>query len=74
MKKIIIDKESRRDFIKKALYKAPTLIVLGQFVTPNEVNADFSGGPVGPPGGGKPFGKSSSTNTSKTTKRKKLKF
>jgi hypothetical protein len=43
-------------------------------VTPNEVNADFSGGPVGPPGGGKPFGKSSSTNTSKTTKRKKLKF
>jgi hypothetical protein len=62
---------SRRDFIKKALYKAPTLIVLGQFVTPNEVNADFSGGPPGPPGGGKPFGKSSS---SKTTKRKKLKF
>jgi len=43
--------ESRRKFLKKSLYTAPVLVVLGQFVTPDSLHADGTGGPDGPPGG-----------------------
>ncbi len=40
-------RKDRRKFLKK-VYKAPALILLGQFVKP--VYADGTGGPEGPPG------------------------
>jgi hypothetical protein len=40
----------RRDFLKKAAYTAPVLLVLGQLAKPTKAQAD-SGGPDGPPGG-----------------------
>lgn len=39
----------RREFLKKAAYVAPRLILLGPLVRPQNAAADFSGGPVGPP-------------------------
>ena len=60
---------SRRCFIKKALYKTPVLFVLGSFTRGVSLFADASGGPSGPPGGfltNKPF--------KKKKKIKKLKF
>ena len=32
-------KENRRKFLKKALYTAPVLVVLGEFVTPPSLHA-----------------------------------
>ncbi len=48
-----IDKsqESRRTFIKKAVYVAPTLIVLGTLTRPTDAKADF-GPPPSAPGPG----------------------
>jgi len=43
--------ESRRKFLKKSLYTAPVLVVLGQFVTPPSLHSDAPSGPSGPPGG-----------------------
>jgi len=40
---------SRRKFIQKVAWSTPTLIVLGQIVTPSTVYADASGGPDDPP-------------------------
>ena len=39
----------RREFLKKTVYSAPVLFALGQLVQPSSANADFSGGPEGPP-------------------------
>lgn len=52
LEKKSLDISSRRKFLKKAIYTAPTLIVLGQLVKPTSVHADRTGGPDGPPGGG----------------------
>lgn len=41
---------SRRDFLKKTVYIAPKLIVLGALVRPKETKADF-GPPPSAPGG-----------------------
>jgi hypothetical protein len=40
--------ENRRKFLKKAVYSAPVILVLGQLVKPTKVRAD-SGAPSGPP-------------------------
>lgn len=40
---------SRRNFIKKAAYTAPTLIALGYLTKPDMIHADGTGGPDGPP-------------------------
>ncbi len=45
---------SRRSFLKKTVWAAPTLVVLGGLMKPQEVRADFSGDPAGPPGGWNP--------------------
>jgi hypothetical protein len=42
---------NRRDFLKKAAYSAPVLLLLGQLVKPTKAQAD-SGDPVGPPNWG----------------------
>jgi len=34
-------KENRRKFLKKALYTAPVLVVLGEFVTPPSLHANI---------------------------------
>ena len=39
---------SRRNFLKKAAYAAPTLMVLGQLGRPGEANAGFGGPPSDP--------------------------
>ncbi len=52
--------ESRRKFLKKSLYTAPVVIVLGQFVAPSSLHADSTGGPDGPPGW--PFFKMTGSN------------
>jgi len=44
------ESSTRRDFLKKAAYTAPVLLVLGQLAKPTKAQAD-SGGPSGPPGG-----------------------
>jgi len=41
---------SRRNFLKKAAYAAPTLMVLGQLGRPGEANAGFGGPPSDPNG------------------------
>ena len=48
-----LEKE-RRIFLKKAIYVAPTLIVLGHLSHPTPTKAEFGvpGGPSGSPGGG----------------------
>jgi len=38
----------RREFLKKAVYSAPVLLVLGQLAKPTKAQAD-SGDPSGPP-------------------------
>lgn len=55
----------RRKFLKKAVYSPPVLSLLGSLVLPVDSMADSSGGPVGPPGGGSPYGTSSTTTSSK---------
>jgi len=42
---------SRRKFIKKVAYTAPTLITLGYLSKAELVHADGTGGPDGPPDG-----------------------
>jgi len=42
-------KQSRRKFLKKALYSSPTLIALGTLTKPTHLQADSI--IVGPPGG-----------------------
>jgi hypothetical protein len=69
-------KLKRRTFLKRAVYQAPVLYVLGHLVKPSLVYADFSGGPPGPPGG-TPFSSTSSTSPGSSTapqKRRTLKF
>ena len=39
---------SRRNFIKKAVYVAPTLIALGSLTRPTDVKAGFGKPPSGP--------------------------
>jgi len=46
--------DERRAFLKKAVYTAPKLIVLGYLAQPEHSIADYSGGPSGPPGGWNP--------------------
>ena len=41
----------RREFLKKAAYSAPVLLVLGQLTKPTKAEAD-SGDPTGPPNWG----------------------
>jgi hypothetical protein len=41
---------SRRNFLKKTVYKAPVLMLLGTLKRPKNARADHSGGPPGPPG------------------------
>jgi len=41
----------RREFLKKAAYSAPVLLVLGQLAKPTKAQAD-SGDPSGPPNWG----------------------
>jgi len=40
--------ESRRSFIKKAAYAAPTLVALGTLMRPTEAKAGFGKPPSGP--------------------------
>jgi hypothetical protein len=40
--------KDRRDFLKKAAYTAPALIILGQLVKPESANAGFGGPPSDP--------------------------
>jgi len=47
--------KDRRAFIKKVVYTAPKLIVLGYLSKNDKVHADGTGGPVGPPGGWNPW-------------------
>ncbi len=49
------EEKSRRTFIKKVVYAAPTLISLGHLTHPTSAEAAFNGPPGGPsgnPGGG----------------------
>ena len=46
--KIIETNNSRRLFIKKAVYVAPTLIALGTLVRPTSAKADFGPPPSAP--------------------------
>ncbi len=41
----------RREFIKKAAYRAPVFTILGKLMTPTKARAD-TGSPDGPPGWG----------------------
>ena len=50
--------DKRRMFLKKAVYHAPVLYILATLVAPASLEADASGVPPGPPGGGAPFGSS----------------
>lgn len=45
---------SRRTFMKKVAYTAPTLITLGYLSKAELIHADGTGGPDGPPGGWNP--------------------
>ncbi len=54
-KRVVLSEEQkqqkgRRSFLKKTVYAAPTLIVLGQLTKPSSVKAGF-GGPPSDPGG-----------------------
>ncbi len=49
---IITENKSRRSFIKKVAYVAPTLISLGYLKHPTPTKADFGGGPPDGPSGG----------------------
>ena len=42
------EETSRRDFIKKAAYAAPTLIALGGLLHPTDAKAGFGKPPSGP--------------------------
>ena len=53
------ENKTRRAFMKKVAYVAPTLIVLGHLTHPTSAEAEFDGPPGGPsgnPGGGGPGG------------------
>ncbi len=57
----IMEKNERREFLKKIAYKAPAVIALGTLIAPASANASN----VTPPGGDEsddPFGSSSSNN------------
>jgi len=41
-------RNERRGFLKKAVYAAPTLIVLGELVKPESAKSDFGGPPSDP--------------------------
>ena len=43
-------KDTRRSFLKKSVYAAPTLIALGQLVKPKNAKAGFGGPPSDPDG------------------------
>lgn len=45
---------SRRSFLKKAVYSAPALVAMGQLVKPVNAHADTSGDPAGHPSGWNP--------------------
>ena len=47
-KKEVQSVNSRRDFIKKAAYVAPTLIALGALTRPTDAKAGFGKPPSGP--------------------------
>jgi len=54
-----VTKETRRAFIKKAVYAAPTLVALGSLSHPTTTEAEGFGpseGPSGGVGGGNGFG------------------
>jgi len=42
----------RRQFLKRAVYAPPVLMVLGELVKPTRLHADGTGGPDGPPDDG----------------------
>ena len=44
-------KEERRSFLKKSVYAAPTLIVLGALMKPKSAEAGFGGTPSDPDDG-----------------------
>jgi len=44
-------RDNRRAFLKKAAYKAPVLVALGQLAKPTKAKAD-TGDPSGPPSWG----------------------
>jgi hypothetical protein len=44
-------RQTRRDFLKKSAYAAPTLLLLGALAKPSKLYAD-SGEPSGPPSWG----------------------
>ena len=44
------EETSRRTFMKKVAYTAPTLITLGYLSKAELIHADGTGGPDGPPG------------------------
>jgi len=46
----LLEKE-RRTFLKKAIYVAPTLVVLGHLSHPTSADAESFGPPGGPSGG-----------------------
>jgi hypothetical protein len=77
-----IMQRSRRNFLKKAVYRAPALILLGTLTRPKNACADYSGGPPGPPGdwGGWSVGGKNTSGTSQNRSaspmkvRKRLKF
>ena len=43
-----IEKNDRRSFLKKAVYAAPTIVVLGALLKPTESEAGFGKPPSGP--------------------------
>ena len=47
--------KTRRAFLKKAAYSAPSLIALGELLKPKTLHADGTGGPEGPPGDWNPW-------------------
>ena len=42
-------KEDRREFLKKALYTTPTVVVLGSLIKPKSAKADDFGAPPSDP-------------------------
>ena len=44
--------KTRREFLKKAVYAAPTIVIMGTLMKPKKANAGFGGPPSDPDGGG----------------------
>jgi hypothetical protein len=42
--------KTRRKFLKKATYAAPTILILGSLIKPKKANAGFGGPPSDPEG------------------------